>query len=259
MAQGSFDFNGQHVVITGAGGGVGSTLCASFARAGARVIGCDVEGAVFPRHCAETHAFDLRDADAVVAAARAILDTRAPDVVVSNAGWTRAETLEEVDQATFADEMDRNFTGAARLCTELLPTMRTGEGNRAFVFVASVNAQAHFGNPVYAAAKGAILAWMRSLATEEGRHGIRANAIVPGSIHTNAWTHRLEAEPDILDRMSRLYPLGRIVTPEEVANAVLFLASPLSSGITGVALNVDAGLMAGNLPFLAELKSPEVP
>ncbi len=245
-----FELDGARAVVTGAGGGVGTALCAAFAEAGARVVGCDLNGDAIPDICAERHAFDLRDAEAVAEAAAAILSGGAPSILVSNAGWTRAETLADMETATFDEEMDRNFAGAARLCMALLPGMRAGSGNRSVVFVASVNAQAHFGNPVYSAAKAACLAWVRALATEEGRHGIRANAVVPGSIRTNAWDHRLEADPGVLDRVQRLYPLGRLVTPREVANAVLFLASPLASGVTGAALNVDGGLMAGNLPFV---------
>src|SRR6056297_2476126 len=161
------------VIITGAGGGVGGALCAVFGDAGAEVVGCDLEGAEFPAACAETHAFDLRDGASVDRAAEAILAGGGPSVLVSNAGWTRAETLAHVTPQTFEDEMTRNFTGAARLSMALLPAMRDGAGDRCMVFVASVNALAHLGNPAYSAAKAALLAWMRALATEEGRHGIR--------------------------------------------------------------------------------------
>ena len=121
---------------------------------------------------------------------------------------------------------------------------------RNFVFISSVNALTHFGNPAYSAAKAAGMAWIRALAVEEGRHGIRANSVVPATTHTDAWNKRLESDPGILDRLSKLYPLNRLVTPKEVANAALFLASPLASGITGSAITVDAGLSAGNLPTM---------
>ncbi len=238
------------VVVTGAGGSIGNAICAAFDAAGARLVGCDIAGSKMPDACAETHDFDLRDPGAVATAAEAILAGGTPDIVISNAGWTRAETLADVEPDTFDDEMGRNFTGAARLSHALLPAMRVGTGNRAFVFVASVNAEAHFGNPVYSAAKAACLAWMRAIATEEGRHGIRANAVIPASVRTNAWEHRLKADPTILDKIAGLYPLGRLVTPQEVAQAILFLASPLASGITGTTLSVDAGLSGGNLPFV---------
>ncbi len=252
-----FDLDGTRVVITGAGGGIGGALCAAFAAAGARIVGCDLAESDVPRDCAEAHGFDLRDAGAVATAAEAIVSGGVPDIVVSNAGLTRAEILSQVETTTFADEMDTNFTGAARLSLDLVKHMREGAGNRSFVFVASLNAQAHFGNPVYSAAKAALLAWMRALAAEEGRHGIRANAVLPASVRTNAWDHRIAANPDILSRLATLYPLGRFVTPAEVANAVLFLASPLASGISGAAVNVDAGLMSGNLPFIDAITSSE--
>ncbi len=244
------ELEGMRVVITGAGGGVGRALCAVFDAAGASLVGCDVTGEMIPDACGEAHAFDLRDDAAIAAAARRILDGGTPDVVISNAGWTRAEMLHDLDPAAFDNEMALNLGGAAKFCMGLLPAMRRDAGQRSFVFISSVNAVAHYGNPAYSAAKAGGLAWMRSIATEAGRDGVRANAIIPSSIRTAAWDHRIEADPTIMDSLSRLYPLGRLVTPEEVANAALFLASPMASGISGAALNVDAGLLGANLPFV---------
>ena len=119
-------------------------------------------------------------------------------------------------------------------------------GSGSFVFIASVNGLAHFGNPAYSAAKAGLIAYARALATEGGRSGIRSNAICPGTVRTPAWARRIARSPGILDRIGRLYPLGRIVEPAEVAEA--------ASAITGVALPVDAGLMAGNLPFIDEIR-----
>ena len=246
-----FDLTGARVVLTGAGGGLGRALARGFAAAGARVVACDLEGAEIGA-AAETHLFDLGDAAAVDRAAAAILAGGAPDVLVQNAGATRAETLDACDAQTVATEMAVNFGGPARLGQALLPAMRAQGG--AVVAIGSVNALAHFGNPAYSAAKAALLAWIRAIAVEEGPHGIRANAVIPASIRTGAWQARLDRDPGILDRLSRLYPLGRIVTPDEVTHAVLFLASPLASGITGATLTVDAGLSAGNLPFLDAIR-----
>ena len=134
----------------------------------------------------------------------------------------------------------------------LQPMMARGSG--AFVFISSVNALAHFGNPAYSAAKAGVVAYMRALATECGRNGIRANAICPGSVRTKAWDHRIAADPGILDKVSPLYPIGRMVEPVEVANAAVFLASPLASGITGAVVPVDGGLTAGNLPFIEAIR-----
>jgi len=244
------DLTGHRALITGAGGGVGTALTALFARLGATVIACDLPGTdLSAPHIAETHHFDLRDRPAIAAAATAIL-ANPPQIVVSNAGWTRQDTLAATTPDGIEDELARNLTGAMHLTQALLPALREGEGNRAVIFVSSVNALTHHGNPAYSAAKAGMLAYMRAIAVEEGHHGLRANAVVPASIRTKAWEYRLQADPGVMDRLHRLYPLGRLVTPEEVAQTVAFLASPLASGITGQALAVDAGLMAGNLPFL---------
>ena len=249
------DFKGHRIVITGAGGGVGQALSAAFAALGGTVVACDTANVnLSGPGIGETHHFDLRDKEATREAAVAILSAGVPSVVVLNAGRTREETLERTTPEGIIAEMNLNFTGAALLSHALLPQMRRAAGNRAFVFVSSVNAFSHHGNPAYSAAKAAALAWMRAIAVEEGIHGIRANAVVPGSIRTGAWDHRLQTDPDLFDRVSALYPLGRIVTTTEVASAVTFLASSAASGITGTTLNVDAGLDAGNLPFLDAIR-----
>lgn len=247
------DFSGCRVVITGAAGGVGRALVEEFSGLGAELVACDRDAAGLGElPVAETHAFDLADQAATAEAARAVLGGGTPDVVISNAGWTRAESLAELTEGAFDHEMQGNFRGAVTFSHILLPAMREA-GRGSFVFVSSVNALSHFGNPAYAAAKAALLAWMRAIATEEGRNGIRANAVAPGSIRTGAWTDRIARDPTVTDRVRGLYPLGRMVEPAEVARAVVFLASSWSSGITGVTLPVDAGLMNGNLPFFDQI------
>jgi len=245
------DFEGRNVVVTGAGGGVGSALVQVLHDLNARVIGCDVEGADLSSSAiAERLHFDLGDDVAVADACKTICRNGPPCAFVSNAGWTRAETLSDITPDNLTREIDLNFRGAALMTQALIPEMRNRPGGSAFVFVSSVNALAHFGNPAYSVAKAGLHAWMRAIATEEGRNGIRANVVVPGSIMTNAWTHRIEEKPEIMTKVKRLYPLGRLVEPVEVARAIAFLASPWASGITGATLSVDAGLTGGNLPFL---------
>ncbi|MEM1284409.1 MAG: SDR family oxidoreductase [Pseudomonadota bacterium] len=249
------DFSGQRVVITGATGGVGRALIETFHTYGAEIIGYDVAGADFDglpvKHI---YQFDLTDKAALQNAMRdTCTDRPPPAAVISNAGWTRAETLNDVTPEAFEKELNVNFKAAAELAHAFLPIMRDKGG--AFVFISSVNALTHFGNPAYAAAKAGLLAWSRAIATEEGCSGIRSNAIAPGSILTPNWAHRLAVDPNLADRLKNLYPLGRFVLPEEVAQTAAFLASPLAGGITGATIPVDAGLMAGNMPFLNEIAS----
>ena len=248
------DFEGERVVITGAGGGVGQALVEVFSNLGAAVVACDLPCTDIPEdRVAETHRFDLLDEQALDDATARILDHGTPGAVISNAGWTRAETLDEVTAELLTREMALNFETAAQFSKALIPAMRSRPEGAAFVYVSSVNAAIHFGNPAYAAAKAALQAWMRAIATEEGRNGIRANAVVPGSIKTPAWKHRIQQNPAIVKSVSRLYPLGRLIEPIEVAHTAAFLASPFASGITGACIPVDAGISAGNLPFLDQI------
>lgn len=242
-------------VITGAGGGIGVTMVQHFQEAGARVIACDVsQNALASLDVAHREVFDLGNADECrQACARIQASVGLPDIVVSNAGYTRAETLEQVDERVWNFELEVNLTGARNFTAPFLEPMKA-RGSGVFVFISSVNALAHFGNPAYAAAKAGLVAYARAIATECGRHGIRSNAICPGSVRTHAWDHRIEKDPQILDKVSRLYPLGHMVTPADVANAAVFLASPQSAGITGVTLPVDGGLTAGNLPFIDAIR-----
>ena len=246
---------GRLAVITGAGGGIGVTMVQHFQEAGARVIACDVsQNALASLDVAHREVFDLGNADECRQACERIqASVGLPDIVVSNAGYTRAETLEQVDERVWNFELEVNLTGARNFTAPFLEPMKA-RGSGVFVFISSVNALAHFGNPAYAAAKAGLVAYARAIATECGRHGIRSNAICPGSVRTHAWDHRIEKDPQILDKVSRLYPLGHMVTPADVANAAVFLASPQSAGITGVTLPVDGGLTAGNLPFIDAIR-----
>lgn len=248
------EFEGKAVVVTGAGGGLGSALVALMAERGARVIGCDQSSeAVGSPQLASRYVFDLLDQASIEASIAAILDKDGvPDILINNAGWTRAETLSALTPDSIEHELDLNLTGVMNFADPLVKAM-AARGSGSIVFISSVNALAHFGNPAYAAAKAGINAYARSIAVELGRSGLRANVVCPGSIRTAAWDHRLAKDPDILGKLQRLYPLGRIVNATEVAEAVAFLASDRASGISGVVMPVDAGLTAGCLPFIDDI------
>jgi NAD(P)-dependent dehydrogenase (short-subunit alcohol dehydrogenase family) len=243
----------RSVVITGATGGIGQALVARFLAAGAEIIACDMAEAGWDRLDAGVRrlSFDLTDAEASRAAAQALTD--GADAVILNAGWTRAETLAQITPEQLDCELDLNFRGTAHFTAALLPALRARAGGAAIVAISSVNAARHYGNPAYSAAKAATEAWMRAIAAEEGRHGIRANLIRPGSVRTAAWQDRLANDPGIMDRISAFYPLGRLVEPSEVAETALFLASARASGITGAIVSVDCGLEASHMPFLREI------
>ena len=249
-----FRLDGKTVLITGAGGGIGRSMVEAFLAAGASVIGADREAAMLDG-LDLTHQIlcDQADPKSTRAAIEAHLSQfGAPDAVVSNAGFTRAEVLEHLDDEIWASELAINLNGAYALTVPIIKAMaERGRGH--VVFISSVNALGHYGNPAYSAAKAGLVAYAKAIAVERGGHGVRANVICPGSVRTPAWDHRLEADPTLLDNVLPHYPLGRMVSPLEVANAAVFFCSEAASGITGTVLPVDAGLTAGNLRFVDDV------
>ena len=249
-----FRLDGQSVLISGAGGGIGHALVAAFRAAGAIVSGADRDATLLADLELEHQVLcDLADSRATQAAIGAHIATAgAPDIVIANAGFTRAEILDHLDPDVWNAEVAINLNGAYAMTAPIIAAM-AARGSGSLVFISSVNGLAHYGNPAYSAAKAGLIAYAKAIAVERGGQGVRANVVAPGSVRTPAWDHRLESNPALLDTVLPHYPLGRLVAPEEVANAAVFLSSPAASGITGTVLPVDAGLTAGNLRFVNDV------
>ncbi len=246
-----FRVDGRTVLISGAGGGIGHALVEAFREAGAVVSGADrTAAALGGLDLSHRVVADLADPAATAAAMGRYLATAGtPDIVVSNAGYTRAETLGDVDTGVWESEVAINLNGAYAFTAPIVAAM-AARGSGCVIFISSVNGLSYFGNPAYSAAKAGLIAYAKAIAVEYGARGIRANAICPGSVRTPAWDHRLAADPGLMAKVLPHYPLGRLVTPAEVASTAVFLASPAAGGITGTAIAVDAGLTAGNLAFV---------
>jgi NAD(P)-dependent dehydrogenase (short-subunit alcohol dehydrogenase family) len=249
-----FRLDGMSVLISGAAGGIGRALIDAFGAAGAVVSGADrTREGLDGLPLAYRLVADLADMAATDAAVRRYLeDAGVPDIVVSNAGFTRAETIESLDIHAWESELAINLNGAYALTAPIVAAMAT-RGSGSLVFIASVNGLLHLGNPAYSAAKAGLIAYARAIAVERGSSGIRANVVCPGSVRTPAWDHRLADDPGLMSRVVPHYPLGRLVTPAEVANTAVFLSSPAAAGITGATIVVDAGLTAGNLRFVDDV------
>ncbi|MGN7772851.1 SDR family oxidoreductase [Phyllobacterium sp. 22552] len=245
---------GKQVFITGAGGGIGQALIDTFNAAGAIVSGADQDESLLTGlPLANGLVFNINDKAQTGSAIRNfIADHGTPDVLINNAGFSRGEILDQVDGDVWEREIATNLNGAFHVTDPIAEAM-AAKGDGSIVFISSVNALSHFGNPAYSAAKAGMIAYMKALAVERGRFGIRSNAVCPGSVRTPAWDHRLEKQPELLAKVLPHYPLGRLVTPGEVAQAAFFLSCASASGITGATLTVDAGLTAGNLHFINDV------
>ncbi|GAA3017449.1 NAD(P)-dependent dehydrogenase (short-subunit alcohol dehydrogenase family) [Streptomyces sp. KhCrAH-43] len=251
-------FDGYAALITGAGRGIGAATARLLASEGARVLVTDLDGARAEAVAAEIRAAgsvaealacDVADRAAVDAAVAYAVETFGGlDVLVNNAYACSLDSVlfEDEPDETWHRDLDVSLGGAYRCSRAAMPHL-AASGRGAIVSIGSVNGVQDFGNHAYSAAKAGLASLTRTLAGHAGPRGVRANLVVPGTIRTDAWAGR-EAE---LDRVSALYPLGRVGEPEDIAKAVAFLASSDAEWITGTSLCVDGGLTAVNTGFRA--------
>lgn len=250
-----FDFSGKVVLVTGAAGGIGQGLCEAFLGWGATVLAFDRDASALDRMDARLHKAtpDLTDLDAVKAAVAAVTATTGPvDILVNNAGAAAATALSNLKPEDWAHDLAINLS-AAYHCVEATKAAMFAKGAGVIVNIGTVNAMLAIGHPAYSAAKAGLVSYTKALAVEYGPKGIRANLVAPGTVKTQAWAARAAQKPEVFDDLKKWYPLRDFANPQDIANAVAFLASDLGRMITGVVLPVDAGLTAGNPVLAAEL------
>ncbi|MCR1781889.1 glucose 1-dehydrogenase [Nocardioides carbamazepini] len=248
----------QTVLVTGAGRGIGATIGERFATAGATVVVADIDDAAAADTAARlpgAHALplDVTDPQAVAAAVdRIVAEHGTLDVLVNNATVCDDVAFLDLSHEQWRREVAVNLDGPF-LCTQAALRPMVAQGRGAIVNVASVNAVGYYGNEAYSAAKAGLLSLTRSIAVGFGPAGVRCNAVVPGTIETPVWQDRLAENPDALQRLEKWYPLRRVGSPGDVAAAVQFLASDEAAWISGAALPIDGGLLAGNLRMATEV------
>lgn len=237
---------GATAVVVGACGGVGREVAATLARAGATVAIADLDPARVAELAGELggvgRAFDATDGSAMAAFAREVGDAHgAPAVVVNVLGLWHSGDYAELTDADWAQVIGANLTSVFHSARSFLPAMqRAGAGSMInFASTAgeygSIRPAAH-----YAAAKGGVIAMTKSLAREVSPDGVRVNAISPGPLHTDMLQRRDDAE---LAEIAGRTLVGRLGTPRDMADAVLFLATPASSWVTGEVLRVNGGAL----------------
>ncbi|MGF6721851.1 NAD(P)-dependent dehydrogenase (short-subunit alcohol dehydrogenase family) [Paraburkholderia sp. GAS41] len=248
------------VLVTGASGGIGSALCRRFVELGDHVLALDLDAAALDALAAALGAdrvtpvvADLADAAAVQQAVAQAVKLRGPvDVLVANAGGAKAPTLATTDIASWQRDVNLNLNGTF-YTVEAVRASMIERRQGVLVLIGSVNGLASLGHPAYSAAKAGLISYTKALALELGKYGVRANIVCPGTVKTRAWQARVDKNPQVFENLKKYYPLGDFATPDDIADAVQFLASPMARVITGVALPVDGGLMAGNRLMAEEL------
>lgn len=229
---------GRVALVTGGAGGIGRAIVRLLQEAGARVASLDLPGTGADDGALEVGC-DLRDPAAVAAALGTVHQRLGRlDIVVHAAGITRDGVLWKLTAEDWDDVLRVNLDSAFHLLRHAVPRLREA-GAGSIVLVSSINGErGKFGQSNYAASKAGLLGLARSAARELGGFGIRVNVVAPGLIRT-PMTDRLPRE--VLDRAIAETALGHPGAPEDVARAVLFLASDLSRHVTGQVLRVDGG------------------
>ncbi len=259
------DFSGRTVLITGAAGGIGQVITRTFAGKGASVALIDRDDKVvdFAKSLgdegfnAAASVAHIDIAEQVASSFEELRRALGPiHILVNNAGMSSASNLETTTAEGWNLDIASNLNGTYNCTANALDDMKqAGEG--AIVTIGSVNGSTSLGDPAYSAAKAGMISYTKSLAMEYGRFGIRANMVSPGTVRTPIWDHRVKREPGIFEKLIKWYPLRRVADPQDIANAVAFLASSEAAAITGANLPVDCGLAAGNIVMTREITQLE--
>jgi 2-hydroxycyclohexanecarboxyl-CoA dehydrogenase len=248
-------FQGKTVIVTGGAGGIGGATCRRFAQEGAQVALFDLQleaaeklAAAIRAEGGQARAFagDITDRASVDAALEATQAAFGPvDVLVNNAGWDVFKPFTKTEPAQWERLIAINLTGALHMHHAVLPGMAARRAGRIVNIASDAARVGSSGEAVYAACKGGLVAFSKTIAREHARHGITVNVVCPGPTDTALFADYKEGagNPDkLVEAFTRAIPLGRIGQPEDLPGAILFFASDDAAFVTGQVLSVSGGL-----------------
>jgi 2-hydroxycyclohexanecarboxyl-CoA dehydrogenase len=247
--------SGRVALISGGARGIGAAIARGLAQDGLAVVIADIRIAQASENASVIEAaggrslaveMDVRNPDSVtdgVSVARARCGEI--DVLVNVAGWDELKPFVDTDEAFWQEVLEVNFKGGMRLTHALLPSMIEQRWGRIVNISSDAGRVGSSLESVYAGAKGAIIAFTKTLARETARVGVTANVVCPGPTDTEMLQDVAAAHPDadkVLERLARAVPMKRLGRPDDVAAAVRFFASEGAAYITGQTLSVSGGL-----------------
>jgi 2-hydroxycyclohexanecarboxyl-CoA dehydrogenase len=248
-------FDNRTVIVTGGGGGIGGATCRRFGAEGARVAVLDLnldaaeQVATAVRAAGgQATAFrcDITDRGSVDEAVGAAESELGPiDVLVNNAGWDVFKPFTKTDPQQWDRLIAINLTGALHMHHAVLPGMAARKSGRIVNISSDAARVGSSGEAVYAACKGGLVAFSKTIAREHARHGITVNVVCPGPTATALFEDYKQGagNPEkLVEAFTRVIPLGRIGQPEDLPGAVLFFASDDAAYVTGQVLSVSGGL-----------------
>jgi len=237
-------------LITGGARGIGQAIAMTFAREGADIVVADVNLQIAQKTASDIEnlgrkalalEMDVTNYDLVEAGINKILDKMGKvDILVNNAGITKDNLLLRMSQADWDAVINVNLKGTFNCIKAVSRTMVKQRSGRIISIASIIGLMGNPGQANYAASKAGIIALTKTVAKELASRNINANAVAPGFIQTEM-TAKLSEE--IKKKMLEAIPLGKLGTPEDVANVCLFLASPESSYITGQTITIDGGMV----------------
>lgn len=248
-------FSGKVAIVTGGSSGIGKATAIAFAREGAKVVVAsrrEKEGieTVKQVHSAGSEGLFIKtdvskETDVSAMVEKTIATYGHLDYAFNNAGIEQIPTpLVEQTEETFDQVMDINVKGVWLCMKHQIPQMLKNGGG-AIVNMSSVAGIVGTpGLPIYIASKHAVLGLTKAVALEYAKEGIRINAVCPGVIETDLFNRAVADNPEVIERLIAMHPIGRVGKPEEIAEAVIWLCSDKASFVTGQSLPLDGGYVA---------------